>query len=220
MSVVTAFEDVGPCRKQLTIEVPAPAVEAEMGRVVGEYRKQVRIPGFRKGKAPSGMIQQRFREDIEKEVADRLIPRYWQQAQAEKNLEPLLPPTVDDLQLAQGEPMVFVASVDIRPRIELGDYREFDLPEGDVEPTQEEVDEAIDGLRRQRGTWVPVERAASRGDLVSGKMHSLDSAAEDDSAEEEPEGRPFEVEVGGEGVSEEMTIALTGAIAGSTRWTT
>jgi trigger factor len=224
MSVVIAFEDAGPCRKQLTIEVPAPAVEAEMGRVVADYRQKVSIPGFRKGKVPQGLIQQRFRSDIEKEVADRLIPRYWQQAQAEKSLEPLLPPQVEDLKLKSGEALTFVASVEIRPRIELKDYRAFDLPEGKTEATQEEVDGAIDGLRRQQGTWVPVERAAARGDLVTGQMRRLpgdepaaESVAETAAGDEEEgaeENRSFEIEVGGDGVSEEMNLALTGALAG------
>ena len=76
MGVVLSVEDVGPCRKQLKIEVPQPALQAETERVVKEYARQARIPGFRRGKVPAGMIRQRFRKEIEQEVVDRLLPRY------------------------------------------------------------------------------------------------------------------------------------------------
>ena len=84
MSVVLSMQDVGPWRKQLTVEVPAPAVEAETQRVVREYGQRVRIPGFRRGKVPSELVRRRFAKDIEREVIDRLLPRYWRQAQAEQ----------------------------------------------------------------------------------------------------------------------------------------
>ena len=144
MSVVVAFEEVGPCRKQLTIEVPGPAVEAEMGRVIEHMRRNLKLPGFRAGKVPAGMVKKRFREDIEREVADRLIPRYWKQAEAEKSLDPLLPPRVEDLKIEAGEPMTFVASVETRPRIELGSLEDFDLPDEDPAASAAEVQDAID----------------------------------------------------------------------------
>ena len=83
MSVVVSLEDVGPCRKQLTVEVPAPAVEAEEQRVLQEYGSRARIPGFRAGKVPAKLVRQRFAKEIEREVVERLLPRYWRQAQAE-----------------------------------------------------------------------------------------------------------------------------------------
>ncbi len=72
MSVVVSVEEVGTCRKQVRIAVPAPAVEAETQRVVQEFRKRARLPGFRKGKVPVALVEKRFREDIDKEVVERL----------------------------------------------------------------------------------------------------------------------------------------------------
>jgi len=214
MSVVIAIEEAGPCRQQLTIEVPAPAVEAELGRVVNEFRKEMDLPGFRRGKVPAQLIRQRFKQDIEKEVADRLVPRYWNQAQAEKDLDPLLPPRVEELKISAGEPMTFVATVETRPRIEVGSLADFDLPQEDPQPTEVEIEEAIDELRRQHSMWVPVERPAARGDLAVGSLQ-LDAegdAAGDDAAAAEPS--PFEVELGDERVWEELSLALTGLAAG------
>src|SRR5581483_458099 len=111
MSVVLSVEDVGPCRKQLKIEVPAPAVAAETERVINDYKKRVRLPGFRPGKAPGNIVRQRFKKEIEQEVVERLVPRYWHQAEAEQKLEPLLPPELQDVDLNLGEAMTFTAVV-------------------------------------------------------------------------------------------------------------
>src|SRR5215510_15397629 len=106
MSVVVSIQEVGPCRKQLKVEVPAPAVEAETMRVVAEYGRQARIPGFRKGKVPTELVKRRFAKDIDQEVKERLLPRYWKQAQAEASIEPLLPPEVAEVaDLQPGEPL-------------------------------------------------------------------------------------------------------------------
>lgn len=231
MSVVTSFEDVGPCRKKMTIEVPAPAVEAEIGRVVDGYRRQVTIPGFRKGKVPTSLLRKRFREDIEREVADRLVPRYWHQAQAEKSLDPLLPPQVEELEMEAGKPLTFTAVVEIRPDINIGEIADFELPEGRTEPGDDEKEDALRSLRRNHATWTNVERGAAQGDMVIGLMHSLDEPATADDAEGEPaEGdsgeavaaepaaapEPLQVELGAAGVEEELTLALTGLTAGQT----
>ena len=217
MSVVIAFEETGPCRKKLTIEVPAAAVEAEMGRVAGDYRKQIQLPGFRKGKAPMGLVQRRFKIEIEKEVADRLVPRYWNQAQAEKSLEPLLPPQVEEVSMEPGEPMKFVALVEIRPEISVADLSDLELPQGEIEPREDEIEDALRDLRRQHASWTTVERPAATGDLVIGTMapaEAEEAGDEDDAEAAGSEPRPIHVELGASGIDEKLTLALTGASAG------
>lgn len=211
MSVVLSMEDVGPCRKQLKVEVPAPAVEAETERVVAEYRRQAKLPGFRKGKVPAQVVRKRFREDIEREVVDRLLPRYWRQAEAEKQLDPLLPPDVDDVDLQPGAALTFTASVETRPEIELGDIESFDLPELDTKPTAEEIDNALADLRRDVAELVPVERAASQGDVVFGRLIELGEERAEDG---DPAGRPVSFELGDAKIWEELSLAATGQAAG------
>lgn len=207
MSVVVAMEDVGPCRKQLTVEVPAPAVEAETQRIVVEFSRQVRLPGFRKGKVPRRLIEQRFRDDIQREVIDRLVPRYWQQAEAESQLKPILEPQVENVDLKDGAPLTFVATVEVRPEIELDNLGDFDLPESDPTPTPDELDEAVEGLRIELADWVPVERPAATGDMVTVRMEEL-------AGDEEGEERTLSVEVGDPRIWEELSLALTGATEG------
>jgi trigger factor len=214
MSVVVSQQDVGPCRKQLTVEVPAPAVEAETQRVVQEYGRRVRIPGFRQGKVPSHVVRQRYAKDIEQEVIERLLPRYWRQAQAESSIEPLLPPELaEEPVLRAGEPFIFTAVVETRPEIELRNIKDFDLPDPSVEPGGLEVDDKIEELRKQIADWVPVERPAARGDMVSAEVTELTPGLHGEPAEENKT-ETVQVEIGDERVWEEMSVALQGLSEG------
>jgi trigger factor len=210
MSVVLSVEDVGPCRKQLKVEVPAPAVEAETQRVVHDYGRKVRLPGFRQGKVPTELVRRRFAKEIDQEVKERLLPRYWRQAQAESSIEPLLPPEVDEVSdLAPGAPLTFTATVETRPQIELRDTASFDLPDPEVDPGTMEIEETIENIRKQMSEWVTIDRPASRGDQVSLDVTTLGSP-------EHPEERTdaIQIEVGDPQVWEEMSLAVQGMSAG------
>ncbi len=213
MSVVLAIEEVGPCKKQLRIEVPAPAVEAETERVTAEFGKRARIPGFRKGKVPPSMVRKRFGPEIEQEVLERLVPRYWRQAAAEKSIEALTNPSLGEVEHKAGEPLVFTAVVEVRPEIELRNYKDFALPEASTEPTREDIDKTIGDLRRSHAEWIPVERPAASGDTVRAEVLETTEGAE-------AEAQSAEFEIGASGVWEEVSTAATGLAAGqSARFT-
>lgn len=205
MSVVVSTEDAGPCRKKLTIEVPQPALEAETRRVIGEFRRRARVPGFRQGKVPHELVRQRYEREIEQEVVDRLVPRYWHQAEAEGELDILLPPRVEEVNHDPGVSLSFTATVEVRPRIEIGALDDIELPEPEVEPTDEEVDKTIEELRREVADWVPADRAAARGDRLRGSIALLDDG------QEEPAEQPVDFEIGDEKVWEELSLAAVGA---------
>jgi trigger factor len=210
MSVVLSLQDVGPCRKQLKVEVPAPAVEAETQRVVRDYGQKVRLPGFRQGKVPTELVRRRFAKEIDQEVKERLLPRYWKQAQAESSIEPLLPPEVDEVsEIQPGEPLTFTATVETRPEIALRDLDGFNLPDPEVDPGTMEIEETIENIRKQMSEWVAVDRPASRGDQVALDVTTLGSP-------EHPEERTdsIQVEVGDPQVWEELTLAVQGMSAG------
>jgi trigger factor len=207
MSVVLNVEDVGPCKKQLKIEVPGPAVEAETARVTKEYLKRARIPGFRKGKVPENVVRRQFGPEIRQEVLERLVPRYWKQAVAEKGIEPLVAPEVREVHLHDGEPLTFLATVEVRPEIELRNYQDFALPNPPVEVSAEEVAGSIAELRRNHAHFHPVERAAAVGDRVRLEIAELG-----------PEGpgawNPAEAVIGEPRYWEELSVAATGLAAG------
>lgn len=207
MSVVVAVDDVGPCRKQLKIEVPGPAVEAETQRVLRELSRRVKVPGFRKGKVPVTLIQSRFREEVDRELVDRLVPRYWKQAQAETALEPLMGPQIEDVDVHPGTSLTFVATIEVRPEITLSEDRDFDLPHSEVEPSDSEVNEVVERLRADLSPWVSASRAAAHGDRVALDIQLQDGEQKADS---------LEIEVGDPSVWEELSLAVTGLEAGGT----
>lgn len=214
MSVVLSREEVGPCRLQLKIEVPAPAVEAETDRVTDEFAREVKMPGFRKGKVPRGVIRKRFGKDIEKEVVERLVPRYWRQAEAEAGIEPLIEPELESVDHPEGEPMVFTAVVETRPEITLGDLDNFELPERVSGATDADVDAAVEDIRRQVSPWVETDRAAGQGDLVVVAITPQNEEGGDSDSEAPREPDRVDIEVGSPQVWEELSVALTGKKAG------
>jgi trigger factor len=209
MSVVVSIEDVGPCKKQLKVEVPAPEVEAEMQRVTREYGQRAKIPGFRKGKVPQELVRRRFQKDIDQEVVERLLPKYWQKAQAESAIDPLLPPEVEEVaDLTPGSPLTFTATVEARPQIQLKNITDFDLPDPPVDPGTMDIDDTLEDLRKQVSEWVTVERPAAQGDLVAAELFET----RDDGSE--GPAQPLEIEVGDKRAPEELSLALTGLSAG------
>lgn len=209
MSVVLAVEEIGPCRKQLKIEVPAPAVEAETERITADFGKKAKIPGFRKGKVPAGMVKRHYGPEIRQEVLERLVPRYWRQAAAEKGIDALTAPEVRDVHLHDGEPLTFLATVEVRPEIELRNYQDFALPTPPTEPTPEEIAGAVADLRRGHATWTPVERAAAVGDRARLEIAEIGSEGLG------PFG-PAELEVGNPRYWDELSAAVAGLAAGQT----
>ncbi len=219
MTVVTSVKDVGPCRKQVTIEVPASAVEEQTGKVVREIRRHVQLPGFRKGKVPVGVVSKRFADEIRKEVLENLLPEWWEKAREEEGLDPLLPPDVSDVgEPIQGQPLTFTADVEVRPEIELGDLDGYELPEVDVEPSEDEIRESLDDLRRRVADWTETDRPAARGDRVIADIEEIRPAGaegpEGADEDQEPQTDTVTVELGDEKVWEELTVALTGLKAG------
>lgn len=223
MSLVVSRREVGVCRQEFEIEVPASEVDAEYLRVARDYRRRARIDGFRKGKAPLDLVRQRFAGSIGEDVSERLAPKYWQQASEEDGVQAMLPPSVAPVQAAPGQPLRFTVTVDVEPEVEIGDSRSFELPQPETEPSEAEVDELLEQVRLQRSTWVPVERAAARGDRVRGRIHRSalpghvpEAAAEDDQDQDErgPATHDIDLELGDERAWPELTDNLTGLSAG------
>jgi trigger factor len=214
MSVVLSVQEVGPCRKQLTVQVPAVEVDAETERVVRELGRRARLPGFRRGKVPPSVVRQRFREDIEREVVDRLVPKFWRRAQEEGSLDPLAPPEIRDVGVpAVGEDLTFVATVEVRPPIDVGGLDGFELPEPAVEPGEGELAAALDDLRRRAAEWAEAPRAAGQGDRVTAAIVEL-LPADPGGEPREGERETVTVEVGDPSLWEELSLALTGLAAG------
>src|SRR5579871_3285332 len=116
----TEFTEVSETRKNLTFEIDPDVVDAEIGRVAQGYSKTARVPGFRPGKVPTGVVKQRFKDQILYDVAQGLIPRAVGEALKERNLRPVATPDIRDVVIEEGKPMKFVADFETMPEVDPG----------------------------------------------------------------------------------------------------
>jgi trigger factor len=147
-------------RRILDIEVSREKVDDEFDAVFEKYKTYSKIPGFRKGKAPMELIQLRFKDAMEKEVVESLVPKAYEDAVKEANLSPISLPVVKDLQFQKGMPLKFKAEIDVKPEIEVKDYKGIQLIKRIKPITEEDIEKSINYLREDFAELHPVEREA------------------------------------------------------------
>jgi trigger factor len=162
--------DVSETKKNLVIEIPSEEVDGEIDRVTKDYGRAARIPGFRPGKVPLKVVKGRYRDQILHEVAHELVPRAVDEALRQHGVEPISTPDVDihHLEVKEGQPLSFTASVDTVPPIDPGDYSEIQLRRHPTTVEPEAVAEALERLRQRAARFEPVEdRAVGEGDTLA-----------------------------------------------------
>lgn len=163
----SAVENLNPTRVRLTVEVPFEELKPSLDAAYKKINQQVTVPGFRKGKIPARVIDQRFgRGAVLEEAVNDALPKFYTDAVNEGELNPLGQPEVDITELKDNELLAFTAEVDIRPAIEIPDYSGIEVTVDSVEVADEDVDKAVEQLRERFATTTPVERAAAEGDIV------------------------------------------------------
>ncbi|MGW9498894.1 trigger factor [Streptomyces prasinus] len=164
----SAVETLNPTRVRLTVEVPFEELKDSLDAAYKKINQQVTVKGFRKGKVPARVIDQRFgRGAVLEEAVNDALPKFYTEAVNEAELNPLGQPEVDITELKDGETLNFTAEVDIRPTIEIPDYSGIEVEVDAVEVTEEDVDKAVEELRERFASTAPVERAAEDGDVVT-----------------------------------------------------
>ena len=204
----SAVETLNPTRVKLTVEVGFDELEPSMKSAYKTIAEQVTVPGFRKGKVPPRVIDQRFgRAAVLQEAVNDALPKFYGQAAEENELRPLGQPQVEVTDVpdpAEGGDLKFTVEVDVRPTIELPDYSTLSVTVDDVEVTDADVDERLDQLRERFGTLLGVDRAAADGDFVS-----IDIQGEID-GEEIDTAKGLSYQVGAGTMLEGLDEALTG----------
>ncbi|MEV0688752.1 trigger factor [Streptomyces sp. NPDC050388] len=164
----SAVETLNPTRVRLTVEVPFEELKDSLDAAYKKINQQVTVKGFRKGKVPARVIDQRFgRGAVLEEAVNDALPKFYTDAVNEAELNPLGQPEVDITELKDGETLNFTAEVDVRPTIEIPDYSGIEVEVDAVEVTDEDVDKAVEELRGRFASTSPVERAAEEGDVVT-----------------------------------------------------
>jgi len=210
-------EEMNPCRREITVEIPADIVTAESDAIVSRYQKLARVPGFRKGKVPPSIVRQRFGEEIKSDIIEALVPRYFREETKKQNLEPVSQPRVMDLSLQPGEPLTFKASFEILPEFKVAAYDDIRIEKLPTEVTEEEVDHSLENLRQQQATFSAVEeeRPLADGDLA---VVGFKGTPKDGEADAKPvEVDEVMVEIGGGDTIPEFSENLRGAKPGEQR---
>jgi trigger factor len=166
--VKSAVESVSPTRVKLTVEVPFDELKPSLAAAYKKIAGQVRIAGFRPGKVPPPIIDQRVgRGHVIEEAVNDAIPRFYGDAVRDNDVKVVGQPHVDITELGDGSPLVFTAEVDVRPDITLPAYDGIAVAVDPAEVTDEQLDEQLDALRDRFATLAPVDRPAATGDYVS-----------------------------------------------------
>ncbi|MFD5283853.1 trigger factor [Streptomyces rubrogriseus] len=164
----SAVETLNPTRVRLTVEVPFEELKDSLDAAYKKINQQVTVKGFRKGKIPARVIDQRFgRGAVLEEAVNDALPKFYTDAVNEAELNPLGQPEVDITELKDGETLNFTAEVDIRPSIDIPDYSGIEVEVDAVEVTDEDVEKSVEQLRERFASTSPVERAAADGDVLT-----------------------------------------------------
>ena len=160
-------ETLSPTRVKLTVDLPFTELQPHLDAAYKRIAAQVTVPGFRKGKVPPRVIDQRFgRALVLEEAVNEAVPAAFDAAVAENDLKPLGSPDFDVKELNDGENIAFTVEVDVRPEFALPELDGFTVEVESAEPTDEEVAEQLDALRTRFATLRDVDRPAQDGDVV------------------------------------------------------
>ena len=165
---VLNFEDLSPVQKTIEVEIPAAVLSREADRVTHEFGRQAKVPGFRPGRIPASVVRTRFAKEIQEEVVSRVLGESFREAIRDKGLEPVGEPQLEHLDpFIEGAPMKFKARFEVKPHIELGEYRGIEIEEPTIEVTDTDVDAMIERLRDQASHYrVESERGLEDGDFA------------------------------------------------------
>lgn len=217
----TELVDVNETRRQLTVEIPVGDVESAIDRVTRDYAKSARLPGFRPGRVPPGVVRQRFRAQILHDVAHDLIPKSIDEVLSSKGVEPVDTPDVKDVVVEEGKPLSFTATFDVVPDFDPGDFCDVQLRRQPVVVHDDAVQQTLERLRERAARYEPVEGGVAEGhtlviDLERRPTNADGTVAPADTHEKvsiemgAPANPPgFDAEVMGMAVGDSRTFTLT-----------
>ena len=183
-----SIEEGDAWRRKLVITVPAARVRAVRKKAARQISKRVNLPGFRKGKIPSHILESRFGTDIDRRTQQSLIDDAFEEAIQNRDLEPISEPKLLNISYDPESDFTFEVDFDIRPEITLSRIGDFRVERQPAEVNESAVDKQLEELRVQAALWKPVERKPSAGDSVQVEITNLE--------EEETGSNPYKFVLG------------------------
>ena len=170
----STIETLSPTRVRLDIEVAYSEMTTHVADAYKKVATQVNIPGFRKGKVPASMIDQRVgRGTVLDEAINAALPDFYGQAAREHTVAVIGRPVVDVKEFVDNEKLVFTVEVDVRPEVTLPDFSKIEVVVDDVTVSDADIDEQIESLRTRFGTLTTVERKIANGDFATLDMNAF-----------------------------------------------
>ncbi len=164
----STLTQLAPTQVALEFSLSEAELAAAEERVFRRLVRNVRLPGFRKGKVPRKIFEQTYGKDaVTTEAVDEVVPDIYAQALREHDLEPVESPKVEVVESAGGRPTKFKATVEVRPAIQLGAYKGVVVTRPAIVVSESDVERSLQALARERATLVPVEREARLGDVAT-----------------------------------------------------
>lgn len=204
----------GTWQHTLEIEVPTEEVERRLDEVSNGIRRRASLPGFRPGRVPLDLVRQHFAATVEQQFLEEFVPRVTSEAVDEARLSPAVPPLVKNLRFTPGQPLRFEAIVDVRPEIEVRDYR--GLPaRRQVRPVDEAaVEQVLAGLRDDAAVLLDLDRPAERGDVALVDSVRLDANGRRLAS---TRSKGVRLQLGAPDLLPDLENGLLGAVAGQER---
>ncbi|OFW57672.1 MAG: trigger factor [Candidatus Solincola sediminis] len=210
MALKAELEELEPNKVTVKVEVPAEDIKKAIDRAFRDLSREVAIPGFRKGKVPRRVLQARLgMEPIYEEVKQSNLPDYYAEALKQLGVEPIAEPEIelDEIEIEEGKPLLFNAIVEIKPRVEVENYKGIEVEKPNTEVTEEDIKRVIDATRDKFATL----EVASGKTLGEGDYALIDfEGSVNDQPFEGSSGKDFMLEVGSQEIWPEFNKELTG----------
>ncbi|MBN8738202.1 MAG: trigger factor [Lysobacterales bacterium 69-70] len=161
-----SVENVGKLERKLTVRVPADQLDSQVRNRLSDLSRNVRLNGFRPGKVPAKVIEQRFGAQVRNEAMSELIRATLVQAMEGQNLRPAMPPSVETTGTPSNGEIEYTATFEVMPEVGAVDVSKLEIVRVAAEVSDADVDAMIETLRQQRRTFAVVDRAAASGDMV------------------------------------------------------
>ena len=210
----STIETLSPTRVRLDIEVEFSEMSSHVADAYKKVATQVNIPGFRKGKVPAAMIDQRVgRGTVLDEAINAALPDFYGKAAREHSVAVLGRPVVDVKEFVDNEKLLFTVEVDVRPEVKLPDFSSITIEVEDLVVSDADVDEQVEELRTRFGTLTSVERAVAKGDFTTLDLEAFIKGELVDGGQ----ANDISYEVGSDRMIDGLDDALIGMSAGETK---
>ena len=181
------LQDVTETRKTLAVTLEANEVEAEEKSLLNQFTNMAKIPGFRPGKAPVAMIKKRYAKEVANELKQRVTAKAYKDGSAEAKVDLINVVEVDEGEITSGQDAKVTFTIDIKPSFEIEGYKGLELKGLSAEVSDEEIDETIENIRRERAEFQPADRPSEKGDYVKFSHEgTIDGTAISEIAPEKP----------------------------------